>query len=1165
MNFVHLHCHSHYSLLDGLSKIDPLLTRAKELGMPALALTDHGTMYGAVEFYTHSKDIGIKPIIGLEAYIAPRNLADKEGRSDADYFHLTLLSKNSEGYANLIKLTTIAHLEGFYYKPRIDLEVLKKHSEGLIALSGCQRGEIPRAIMNRPQGEADKVLGKYLDIFGRENLFIEIQKNSRHDDPKELELLEKSVAFARHNSLPLVATADCHYIYPEDMEAQDVLVCIGTARTVGDANRLDMRGYDLSLKSAEKMAELFYQTPEALENTLKIAEMCNFEMKLNQRYFPSVPIPEGMTSAEFLRQLTYERAKNIYAKDGPNSPIPPEIQTRIDYELDIIIKKGFDTYFLMVADVVEGAHKVGAITNTRGSAAGSIVGYILGITNVDPLYFELPFERFLTAHRPTPPDIDLDIADNRRDEAIAYITKNYGRDKVAQIITFGTMKARAAVRDVGRALGVPYSKCDRIAKMIPIGKQGFDMTLDKALEMSPELKEVYAQDPETRTVLEIAKKIEGNARHASVHAAGLVITPTVLTDYMPLQKEPDGERIITQYDMYALDVNANSKAIGVVKLDLLGIRNLSILEAAVNLVKKRHNIDINIYKLPHPDKKTFELLGAGLTFGVFQLGSSGMTRYLRELKPASIFDIMAMIALYRPGPMQFIEDFIKRKHNPQHIKYFDPAFEKILHRTYGILVYQDDLLTIAHDLAGYSWEEVDKFRKAVGKKIPEEMAKQKIKFIQGCMSTSGWSHTKASEIWNWIEPFAAYGFNKSHSASYSVVAYQTAFMKANYPVEFMAAVMTAESGDEDKIYEAVEECKNLGIKILPPDVNTSDADFTVVDEKTIRFGLNAVKNLGSDVIAKIIESRSVVDPFMGPDKSGNYFQSLEDFLLRAHVKNFNKKSWEALVKAGALDNFGERNQLLASTEEVLDFVREHFKAEEQGQVSLFGKSLKLGQLVLKKVEPATKEDKLGWEKELLGMYVSAHPLDNYQKVLGHLSSIRQLKSAADGSIVSVGGIIAKLRRTLTKKNDPMAFVTLEDPSGTAEVLVFPKVMEKALPFLRGEAVVEITGRLSVEEDDFTIIADELKDLPRDSVYEVALAEMEKSKSLVIFMNSLASLGVLNKIKDVLGGHAGNAQVYLQLGVGPTAKKIKTQSSVRISPELVESLKKIREISKVDAV
>jgi len=1135
--------------------------------MPALALTDHGSMYGAIEFYTKAKDMGVKPIIGLEAYIAPRSLYDKEGRSDADYHHLTLLAANEAGYQNLIKLTTIAHLEGFYYKPRIDLEVLKKHSEGLIALSGCQRGEIPRALMNSGAKAAKEVLEKYLDIFGAQNLFIEIQRNTKNKDPKEEELVQKLVALARENALSLVATADCHYIYPEDSEAQDVLICIGTARTVSDTERLDMRGYDLSLKTAERMAELFFDIPEALENTLKVAEMCNLEIKTNQRYFPKVAIPDNKTSEDYLVEIVNQKAFTVYGKNGE---VPEEIKTRIDYELDIICKKGFADYFLMVADAVEGAHKIGAITNTRGSAAGSIVGYILGITNVDPLYFELPFERFLTAHRPTPPDIDLDIADNRRDEAIAYITQKYGPDKVAQIITFGTMKARAAVRDAGRALGVAYSKCDRIAKMIPIGKQGFDMTLDKALEMAPELKEVYSQDPETRQVLDIAKKIEGNARHASVHAAGVVITPTALTDYMPLQKEPEGERVITQYDMYALDVNANSKAIGVVKLDLLGIRNLSILEAAVNLVKKRHGISVDIYNLPHPDKKTFELLGKGLTFGVFQLGSSGMTRHLRELKPSSIFDIMAMIALYRPGPMQFIDDYIKRKHNPSLIKYFDPAFEKILRRTYGILVYQDDLLTIAHDLAGYSWEEVDKFRKAVGKKIPAEMAKQKIKFIQGCMETSGWSHQKASDVWMWIEPFAAYGFNKSHSASYSVVGYQTAYMKANYPVEFMAAVMTAESGDEDKIYEAVEECKNLGISILPPDVNESDADFTVVDEHTIRFGLNAVKNLGSDVIAKIIEARvskHVVSPFMGSsgaaDESANY-TSLEDFLLKTHVKNFNKKSWEALAKAGALDAFGERNQLLAGTENVLDFVRERFKSEEQGQSSLFGKSMQIGKLVLKKVEPATKDEKLKWEKELLGMYVSAHPLDNYKNVLSHLSPIRKLKSVSDGTIVTVGGIISKLRRTLTKKNDPMAFMTLEDPTGSAEVLVFPKVMEKALPFLELEKVVQITGRLSIEEESFTIIADELKELPSDETYGLALSEMQKNSRLVIFMDSLADMAILNQVKDILAAHTGNAQVYLQVGAGPNAKKIKTQSQVSISPALVDELRLIKQISKVDA-
>ncbi|MBI3231741.1 MAG: DNA polymerase III subunit alpha [Candidatus Doudnabacteria bacterium] len=1169
MNFVHLHCHSHYSLLDGLSKIDPLIERVKELNMPALALTDHGAMYGAIEFYTKSLDSGLKPIIGLEAYIAPAALSEKKGRADADYYHLTLLCADIAGYHNLIQLTTIAHLEGFYYKPRIDLETLKKYNSGLIALSGCPRGEIPRAVINKPAGETAKVLQKYLDIFGKDRLYIEVQRNRKTKDPSEEALVEKLADLAKFNRLPLVATADCHYIYPEDSSAQDVLICIGTARNVQDTDRLDMRGYDLSLKSPEKMQELFYDLPEAIENTLKIAEECNLEIKTNQRYFPKVAIPEGKTPEDHLRDAVNLKAFSVYGKKGE---IPPAIKERIDYELDIICKKGYADYILMVADVVEGAHALGAITNTRGSAAGSIVGHILGITNVDPLYYELPFERFLTLHRPSPPDIDLDIADNRRDEAIAYITQKYGADKVAQIITFGTMKARAAVRDAGRALGAPYSKCDRLAKMIPFGKQGFDMTLDKALSMSQELKEAEAQDPETRQILDIAKKIEGNARHASVHAAGVVITPTALTDYMPLQKEPEGERVITQYDMYALDVNANSKAIGVVKLDLLGIRNLSILEAAVAQVKKRHAVDVDIYNLPHPDQKTFKVLSDGLTFGVFQLGSSGMTRYLKELKPSSIFDIMAMIALYRPGPMQFIDDYIRRKHNPSLIKYFDPAFEKILHRTYGILVYQDDLLTIAHDLAGYSWEEVDKFRKAVGKKIPAEMAKQKIKFIQGCMETSGWSHTKASEIWNWIEPFAAYGFNKSHSASYAVVAYQTAYMKANFPVEFMSAVMTAESGDEDKIYEAVEECKNLGIKILPPDVNTSDADFTVVDEKTIRFGLNAVKNLGSDVIAKIIDARSEnrIDWRIGKSESdlagqsdSSGFLSLEDFLLRTHVKSFNKKSWEALVKTGALDSFGERNQLLASTQEVLDFVREHFKMEGEGQTSLFGEAIQTGKLVLKKASPASKEECLAWEKELLGMYVSAHPLDSYKKVLSKLSPIRQLKLAADGAIVIIGGVISKLRRTLTKKNDPMAFMTLEDPTGSVEVLVFPKIMEKSLEFLQPEKIIQVTGRLSAEEESFAIIADELKGLPNDEVYEMAVTEMEKTKQLTIHMQSLADMETLNRIKEILQKYPGGAQVYLSVGLGRGAKKIKTQSLVKFSDDLIKDLRAVKEIGKVE--
>ncbi len=1167
MTFTHLHCHSHYSLLDGLSKTEPLIERAKELGMDALAVTDHGVMYGTIEFYNKCREVGVKPIIGLEAYIAPRGMDEKEGKIDADYHHLILLAQNDAGYKNLIKLTTEAHLRGFYYKPRIDLELLTKHSEGLVCLTGCQRGEIARAVTNKSEDEAQKVLEKYLAIFTHERLFVEIQRNSRVRNSKEDELNQKLIKLAKKNNLNVVATADCHYIYPEDAEAQDILVCIGTGRTVNDIDRLDMRSHDLSLKSAEQMMELFADIPEAVENTQKVVDLCNLEILIDQRYFPKVKIPEGLTSEQYLINTTYEKALPLYGKDGA---IPEEIKKRIDYELNIICKKGFDTYFLMVADVVQGAHKTGAITNTRGSAAGSIVGKILGITNVDPLYYELPFERFLTMHRPTPPDIDLDIADNRRDEAIEYITEHYGKDKVAQIITFGTMAARAAVRDAGRALAVPYSKCDQIAKMIPIGKQGFQMTLDKALEKSPELKEIYERDPETRHVLEIAKKLEGCARHASMHAAGIVITPTPLTDYMPLQKEPDGERIITQYDMYALDVNANGKALGVVKLDLLGIRNLSILESAVKTAEKRHGVKIDIYNLLHPDPKTFKLLSEGLTFGVFQLGSSGMTRYLRELEPSTIFDIMAMIALYRPGPMQFIPDYIARKHDKSLIKYFDSALEKILHRTYGILVYQDDLLTIAHDLAGYTWEEVDKFRKAVGKKIPEDMAKQKIKFVQGCQDTSKWSYQKAEQIWTWIEPFAAYGFNKAHSASYSVVSYQTAYMKANFPVEFMAAFMTAESGDEDKIYEAVEDCEQMGIKVLPPDVNESLGDFTVVDEKTIRFGLNAIKNLGSDVIEKIIDLRLKIEEDASLDsglnlKSSNLnlFNSLEDFLLKSHTKNLNKKSWEALVKAGALDTFGERGQLLNNTEEVLDFVRQHFKNEASGQNSLFGKSVDAGKIKLRPSQPATKEEKLLWEKEHLGMYVSAHPLDVYSKVLSTLRTVKSLSLDELGANVVMGGIISRLKKTLTRKNDPMAFFTLEDMTGSIEVLVFPKVMEKSLPFLTDDRIVQVIGRLSDKDEEFKLIADEIKELPSDDLYNMALSEMERSKQVVIHMQSLANMEALNKIKDILQKHPGNVQVFLSVGSGRLAKKIKTQSQVAMSNELMAELRSVSEIAMVD--
>lgn len=1122
--FTHLHVHTHFSLLDGLPQIDDLVETAKSSGFDSLAITDHGVMYGAIVFYNTCRDAGLKPIIGLEAYVAPRSRLDKEGKQDAAYFHLTLLAQNETGYKNLMALTTLAHTEGYYYKPRIDLEILKNHSEGLICLSGCQRGEIARAALNKPASEAQAVLDKYLAIFGPDNLFIEIQRISREPDRNEEKLNENLIALARKNNLKIVATADCHYLKPEDVEAQDVLVCIGTGRTVTDTDRLDMRGYDLSMKSADEMMQKFADIPEAVTNTQIIADRCNLEILINQRYFPQVDVPVGQTSAEYLRNLTYERALPFYGVDGT---IPEEIQKRIDYELEIIIKKGFDTYFLMVAQVVEGAHNIGAITNTRGSAAGSIVGRILGITNVDPLYYELPFERFLTEHRPTPPDIDLDIADNRRDETIEYITSKFGHDKVAQIITFGTMMARAAVRDVGRALGVPYNKCDKIAKMIPLGKQGFHMTLDKALELNTELKEVYDRDPETKKILDIAKKLEGGARHASIHAAGIVITPTKLTDYMPLQLEPDGTRTITQYDMYALDVNANSKAIGVVKLDLLGIRNLSILEAAVRIAEKRHGGKIDIYNLPHPDKRTFKLLADGHTFGVFQMGSSGMTRYLMELKPKTIFDIMAMIALYRPGPMQFIPDYIRRAHNPRLVTYMDASLERILKRTYGILVYQDDLLTIAHDLAGYTWEEVDKFRKAVGKKIPEEMAKQKAKFIKGCMVTSGWSESKANEIWAWIEPFAAYGFNKSHSASYSVVSYQTAYMKANYTVEFMAAVMTAESGDMDTVVEAVEECRNLGIEVLPPDVNESLANFTVIDETHIRFGLNAIKNLGSDVIEGIIKTR----------KESGGFTSIENFITRVQVRSFNKKSWEALVKSGALDSLGERGQLLGNSEAILEFAKSFNKALNSNQTSLFGSLVETQmRLKLREVEPATKKDKLAWEKELLGLYVTAHPMDEYVEKLARVATPIKDISETKGT-KTIGGVVTKVQKILTKKGDQMAFAYIEDKSGTIEVILFPTIYQKYKDLINEDKILLFTGKVNDKDGIPKFLVDDIKEFGQTTIPSAP-------PSVTIRIPATVSEDVFVELKKIFEQHPGELEVNLMIN----QQRVKTPFRVNVDDE-----------------
>lgn len=1144
MNFTHLHCHSHYSLLDGLSKVPDLVKLAKDYGMNSLALTDHGVMYGAIEFYNTCLKHDIKPIIGIEAYIAPRGMGQKEGKVDADYHHLTLLAKNYQGYLNLIKLTTIAHTLGFYYKPRLDLKAIAQYKEGLIALSGCPRGQIPRAI--KQSSTAGKtVLHEYLNIFSPENFFLELQRNSSTGE--ELQPNEQLIELGKTEGVRVVATQDCHYLHQSDAEAQDVLVCVGTGRQVQETNRLDMRGHDLSFSNTDEMKKKFSDVPEAITNTQVIANQIDIDIPINQRYFAKVELPNNTTPEQALTDLVNEKAKKIYEKSG----VTTEIQERIDYELNIICQKGFAVYFLMVADIVTGAHELGALTNTRGSAAGSIVGYLLNISAIDPLQYQLPFERFLTLSRPTPPDVDLDISDTRRDEVIAWIANRYGHDKVAQIITFGTMKARAVVRDVGRALGVPYGKCDRIAKMIPLGKQGFTMTLEKAISLNPELAEAYKTDSETQQIVEIAKKLEGCVRHASIHAAALAITPTPLTDYTPLQIEPDGDRLITQYDMYALDAGADSNAIGVVKMDLLGIRNLSILEETIKLVKIRYNVLINPNNLPLDDKKTYQLLAEGHTFGVFQLGSSGITRYLKELRPTSIFDISAMIALYRPGPMGIIPEYITRKHNPKLVKFFDERMKEYLERSLGLLVYQDDVLLTAINIAGYSWEEADKLRKAMGKKIPEEMAKQKVKFIDGCVQ-NGMSQAKATELFTLIEPFAAYGFNKAHAASYSQVSYQTAYMKANYTVEFMASLMSAESGDENKIFAAVEECRNLGIKVLPPDVTESYGGFTVIDESTIRFGLRAIKNLSSEVIRKIIDCH----------KSSIKFDSLEDFLIKAYVKNFNKRSWEALVKAGALDKFGDRAQLLASTETVLDFLREHFRHDQTGQNSLFGKSFNIGRLKLQHAKALAPEDILRYEKEHLGLFVSGHPLERYTQVTKDFLKINQIDENLDNQSITIAGIITKSKRTITKKNDPMAFVTVEDRSGSIESLIFPKIMPQVIGYLDSDAVLRLSGRVSCKDGEAKLIVNEIKELPDDELYLMAVTELEKQKQLTIHMPDIKNQQTLQRIKLLLEAHPGSAPVFLQVGQGNESRTIKTKTEVRINKELIEKLRAIPEVSMI---
>jgi DNA polymerase III subunit alpha len=1063
--FVHLHNHSEYSLLDGLSKIDAMVQEAKKMGMKALAITDHGNMYGAIKFYQACKDAEIKPIIGCEIYMSKRSRHDKETKMDADSNHLVLLAKNFQGYKNLMKIISVSHLEGFYYKPRTDLELLEKYHEGLICMSACLNGYVSEPLLENQEKTAIERAEKLSEIFGKDHFYLELQKHLNIE--RQDELNDKLIKLSKKLGLPLVAANDNHYIHKADAEAQEVLLCIQTQSTLDTPNRkLSMiDSPDFYIKSPEEMTGLFVQTPEAIENTVKIADMVDLEIPLGKWIMPVYAVPDGRTTADYLEKIVED---GIIIRYGE---ISQEKRERADYELSVILKKKYETYFLIVADFVNWAKSQGiSVGPGRGSAAGSLVSYVLGITDIDPFFFNLPFERFLNPDRPSAPDIDLDFADTRRDEVIEYVTNKYGQDKVAQIITFGTMEARGSVRDTGRAMGMPYSGPDRISKMIPPGWQGHAMTIDNALEQSPELNMAYNTEAQTKKLLDLAKRIEGVARHASVHAAGVVIADKPITEYTPLQRETKGNKVITQYDMYTV----GEDGVGLLKMDFLGLRNLTIIEETLNFIYANRGETIELSNLPLDDKKTYDLLSDAETTGIFQLESAGMRRYIKDLRPTSIFDLMAMVALYRPGPMANIPEFIERKRDPSKIKLPDKRLKEALGESYGMLVYQDDVLLTTIAIAGYSWLDADKFRKAMGKKIPSEMKKQKEQFLKGSVK-NGLSLQKAEKIFNLIAPFAGYGFNKAHAACYATIAYRTAYLKANYPVEFMTALLTAESRGasgpikNEKIAQAIAECKRLELTVLPPDINRSNKDFSIEEKKYIRFGLSAIKNVGDAAIKNILENRS----------KGN-IKSFEDFCERVDLSTINKKTIESLIKAGAMDSFGNRASLLSTHHDILESIGKNKKQKYQVRKVFFGDVIvSENENIINShdVEDFSKDEKLAFEKEFLGIYLTSHPqMQNLISIKSKTThSIDLLEEEAEGKIVTVGGIVDMSRKIFTKKTGAeMAFITISDEKGlSVECIIFPKIYERYKFFLEKDSVVIIQGKIDLKNERPVIIAEKI--------------------------------------------------------------------------------------------
>lgn len=1127
-DFTHLHLHSHYSLLDGLGKIPDILDRIKELGMDSVALTDHGAMYGIVEFVQKAKEKGIKPIIGVEAYLAPNGHTNMRGKIDGSARHLTLLAKNIQGYKNLIQLTTAAHLQGYYYKPRIDYELLEKYGDGLVVLSGCMKGDIAKSVLEKRPAEAERLIEWHINRFGKDNFFLEVMHHPNL--PNQAIANEAMFVYAKKYSLKVVATGDAHYIRPEDAQAQDVLVCVQTGKKVQDKKRLCMLGEDFSIKSPGQLAEAWKDHPEVLENTQLIADMCQCELEFGVNRLPRYPVPAHKTVDDELKNLCEIGIPQRYSSETP------EIRERLEYELDVIKKTGFASYFLIVADFVNEAKRRGILVGPgRGSAAGSIVSYLTNITNIDPLAYNLLFERFLNPQRVSMPDIDLDFADDRRDEVIEYVREKYGREYVAQIITFGTMAARAAVRDAGRVLDFPYAFCDMVAKLIPPFTD-----FKEALQEGRQLRQTYDQDPQAKRLIDTARRLEGVVRHASTHAAGVVIGDAPLTEYVPLQHPPKSHMIVTQYAMGAVET------LGLLKMDFLGLKNLTIIQQALSAIQNRHGVEINLDTLPLDDGKTYQLLQAGKTTGVFQLESSGMKRYLKELKPTEFEDIISMVALYRPGPMDSIPDFIAAKHGRKQITYLHPRLKPILEKTYGVIVTQDQVLQIAREFAGFTYAEADILRKAVGKKIKSLLHEQREKFIKGAIENKKIHRTTTKKVWDFIEPFARYGFNRAHAACYAMIAYQTAYLKAHYPAEFMAALLTSDEGNTDRQAIEVAEALSMGLRVLPPDVNESGKNFTVVEERAIRFGLGAIKNVGGHGAAAIITERGAHGPFA----------DISDLFRRIPNHDLNKKTVESLAKAGALDSLAERNAVLQNVDILIDFARSAHKRHDAGQKNLFGSSTALA-LVSVRLTPAAvagKQERLAWEKELLGLYVSEHPLSEYQARLQSVTvPLAELSSEKKGASIKVAGIIAQLKKITTKNQQPMLFVQLEDLTGKAEVVVFPSILKKTSSVWVDGASLIVTGKMNEREGETKILADDAMPLTAQAIQ--ALQRPVSASQLTIVLPRRLPRQKLAQLREGLAQEhraEGAFLVHLLIPQGGSYRLLPTQfrlTSKEIPPQI----------------